>query len=86
MSEPHLIADVQALFEQSLGLLAPDPEVDLVASGLLDSLALVTLLFELEQAFAIQLPLETLDVEDFRTLARIAGLVAASRGLGRAAA
>lgn len=86
MPEHPLTAEIADLFEQSLGLPAPDPEVDLVASGVLDSLSLVTLLFELEQAFGIQLPLETLDVEDFRTLHRIAGLVAATQGARRQAA
>ena len=41
-------------------------------AALIDSLALVTLLFELEREFDVRVPLETLDVEDFRTLASIA--------------
>ena len=44
-------------------------------SGLLDSLALVTLLFEVEQEFQVEIPLDSLDVENFRTIERIARLV-----------
>jgi hypothetical protein len=53
--------------------------VDLLDTGLVDSVSLVELLLTLEQAFDISLPLEDLEMEDFRTVARIAELVARTR-------
>ena len=66
------VARAQRVFEDALHVAAPGPDVDIIEAGLIDSLGLVTLLFELEQEFDVQLPLETLDVDDFRTLANIA--------------
>jgi D-alanine--poly(phosphoribitol) ligase subunit 2 len=66
------VVRAQRVFEDALHVAAPDPDVDLIDAGLIDSLGLVTLLFELEQEFDVQLPLETLDVDTFRTLANIA--------------
>lgn len=66
------VARAQRIFEDALNVAAPGPDVDIIQAGLIDSLALVTLLFELEREFDVQLPLETLDVDDFRTIANIA--------------
>jgi len=77
MSDPVAVARIQALFEDALSIPAPAPDVDIIARGLLDSLALVTLLFEMEVEFGVQIPLDSLEIEDFRTIDRIARLVAA---------
>jgi D-alanine--poly(phosphoribitol) ligase subunit 2 len=71
MSDTAEIARAQRIFEDALNITAPGPDVDIIQAGLIDSLALVTLLFELEREFDVQLPLETLDVDDFRTIANI---------------
>ncbi len=76
IADPAVIARIQGLFEEALSIRAPAPDADIVESGLLDSLALVTLLFEVEQEFDVQIPLDSLEVEDFRTIERIARLVA----------
>jgi acyl carrier protein len=52
----------------------PGPEVDVIETGLLDSLGLVTLVYELEQRCGITIPFETLEVDDFRTVRSIARL------------
>lgn len=75
MADPAAIGRIQALFEDALSIPAPAPEVDIIDLGLLDSLALVTLLFEMEVEFGVQIPLDSLEIEDFRTLERIAALV-----------
>ena len=75
MADPAAIARIQALFEDALSVPAPAPDVDIIDRGLLDSLALVTLLFEMEVEFGVQIPLDSLEIEDFRTLERIAALV-----------
>jgi D-alanine--poly(phosphoribitol) ligase subunit 2 len=66
------VVRTQRVFEDALNVAAPDPDADIIEAGLIDSLALVTLLFELEREFDVQLPLETLGVDDFRTIANIA--------------
>jgi D-alanine--poly(phosphoribitol) ligase subunit 2 len=76
MSNTPEIARAQRIFEDALNITAPDPDVDIIQAGLIDSLALVTLLFELEREFDVQLPLESLDVDDFRTIGNISRTLA----------
>lgn len=79
MTEETDIARAQRVFEEALSVAAPDPDADIVQSGLIDSLGLVTLLFEIEQEFGVTVPLESLDVEDFRTIANLVRTVAGLR-------
>lgn len=51
------------------------PDIDLIDSGLLDSLALVSLIMELEQAYNIQVSYETLEVDQFRSIDSIVTFV-----------
>ena len=60
---------VQRLFVETLNLQVPSPETDLIEGGLLDSLALVELIFALEE----------LDIDSFRTVGRIAEFVDGAR-------
>lgn len=64
---------------EALSLAAPPAKTDLVDTGLLDSLALVTLLFEIEQEFLVQIPLDALEIDDFRTIDRIGELITSDR-------
>lgn len=64
---------IARIFREALAIDVAEPTTDLVDSGLLDSLALVTLLFEVEQEFSITLPLD--DVDSLRSVERIAALV-----------
>lgn len=79
MTEETDIARAQRVFEEALNVAAPDPDADIVQSGLIDSLGLVTLLFEIEQEFGVTVPLESLDVEDFRTIANLVRTVTGLR-------
>jgi acyl carrier protein len=54
----------------------PGPGVDLIDAGLIDSLALVTLITEIEAEFGIELPLDEFDIERFRSAEQIAAYVA----------
>ena len=81
MSDPAL-AQLATIFADVTGSNPPDPDADLLEGGVLDSLALVELLFAIEQELGIVVPAEKLEVERFRTLARLAELVAECRGLG----
>lgn len=55
------------------------PDDDLVATGLVDSLAVVSLIAEIEVVLGYELPLDEFDVDSFRTVGRIAAFVDASR-------
>jgi methoxymalonate biosynthesis acyl carrier protein len=70
-----LIDRVHQLFVEALTMDVPSPDTDLIETGRLDSLALVELLFALEQRFGVDLALGELDVENFRTLRRISDFV-----------
>jgi len=63
------------ILANTLGTTAPDPDTDLVQSGLLDSLALVELLVAVEQEFAITFSPEELEIESFRSLKALTELV-----------
>lgn len=68
---------VQRIFRDSLEL---DVEVDtdVIAGGMLDSLAFVQLLVSLENEFGVKMNLADLDLDDFSTVANIARLVSAN--------
>lgn len=51
------------------------PDADLLASGMFDSLAVVTLIAEVEDLVGFELPLDDFDIESFRTVERIAEFV-----------
>jgi acyl carrier protein len=66
---------ITQIFTAILDVEVPSPEADLLAGGWLDSLALVTLLFEIEQEFGVRLPLERLDIDALSTVRQIAAVV-----------
>jgi acyl carrier protein len=76
---------ITRIFLEKIHLEIPSAETDLFATGALDSMAFVELLVGLEEAFGIEIPLETLDIEAFRTIDRIAVFVG-SRARDREAA
>lgn len=72
----QLIARISSLIGDALNVEVGAPDVDLIDTGLLDSLALVTLITEIEREFAYELPLDDFDVERFRSVERIADFLA----------
>ena len=62
---------VRRIFSDSLKVDVPSDETDLIDGGLLDSLALVELLFQVEREFGIEVSFDDLDIENFRTVERI---------------
>jgi acyl carrier protein len=46
-----------------------------VEEGILDSLAFVELLVCLEQEFAVQVPMDSVEIDNFRSIAKIAEFV-----------
>jgi methoxymalonate biosynthesis acyl carrier protein len=75
MTEQEIIARIQRIFEEAFNVSAPAPQTDIIEAALVDSLALVALLFEVELHFEMEIPLESLEIDDFRTIESIARLV-----------
>ena len=71
-----IIQHLGALFAESLHIEAPSADTDLFETGTLDSLQLVELLFQLERHYGFRMAVEDIDLEELRTLARIARFVA----------
>ena len=64
------------LFAKKLSLEVSSVNTDLVETGLLDSLALIELLTQLEETFGVSVSTDDLELENFRSIASIAGFVA----------
>ena len=66
---------VSRLVREDLAIDADDIDTDLIQVGLLDSLALVELIFRLEQTFGVSISLDRVDIERFKSIRQIAGLL-----------
>jgi len=81
-----VIEHLGALFAESFHVEVPSSDTDLLETGILDSFQFVELLFELEQRFGFRIKIEEIDLDDLRTLSRIARLVAANGAAAELAA
>jgi acyl carrier protein len=77
--EADVEARVHRIFRDGLELHV-DVGTDVMASGMLDSLAFVRLLVSLEEEFGLEVNLAEMDLEDFSSVSSVARLVAASSG------
>jgi D-alanine--poly(phosphoribitol) ligase subunit 2 len=68
---------IASLLSGTLNVDVPSVDTDLFEAGVLDSLGFVDLLVALEQQFGVTTSLEDLEVDNFRSIARIADFVAA---------
>jgi methoxymalonate biosynthesis acyl carrier protein len=76
MSERDAIErQIARLFLDSLHLEVPSPETDLLATGALDSMGFVELLVRLEERFGIAISLDTVEIDNFRSIRAIAEFV-----------
>ena len=62
-------------FLTSLNLEIPSPETDLFETGVLDSLGFVELVLHLEQEFGVKITLEQVELDNFRSVERIAAFL-----------
>jgi acyl carrier protein len=76
------VADVQAvrdrihgLFASALRLDVASIDTDLFETGVIDSLALVDLLLQLELQFGVTTAIDDLEAENFKSISRIADFV-----------
>jgi acyl carrier protein len=76
VEESELIAVVTRILRDTLHTDVDEPERDLIEEGVLDSLAVVELLFEIERTLNIRLTLDEMEIDDFRSVRRIARFAA----------
>jgi D-alanine--poly(phosphoribitol) ligase subunit 2 len=81
------MADVSAVRERIVGLFLanlhldiPSAEVDLFEMGVLDSFAFVELLLLLEREFGVGVSVDDLEIDNFRSIDRIAAFVVTHNG------
>jgi D-alanine--poly(phosphoribitol) ligase subunit 2 len=74
-AESTTVERVRLLIRDALNVDVPDGDTDLLTSGLLDSLGLVTLIVEIEQEFEVEVPLDDFDPDRFRSVERIAAFL-----------
>jgi methoxymalonate biosynthesis acyl carrier protein len=80
MTQQSICSELGSFLAVKMGIEAPSPEADLVATGLLDSLAMVDLLVHLEERYDTRISLEDLDLDHLRSVARIAAFLAVHSG------
>jgi acyl carrier protein len=80
MYEAHLLlSKLNQMFERTLGLPAPAPDVDLFSSGVLDSLEFAGLLLQVEHEFGLKFTFEDMDLDSFRSVSGIARFITRHR-------
>lgn len=79
-SDTYLRNEITRLL-QCLSIEASSHHEDLIENGLLDSLKLVELLVDLEQRFEMNIAVDELELDNFRSVARISLFVAKHRDL-----
>lgn len=73
---------VEEIFLKELQVEVPGREADIIDTGLVNSLAFVRLLSSLEQEFQLQIELDELDLDDFRTVSSIVDFLERKRTSG----
>ena len=77
MSEcDELKQQIAAFFSEHVNVIVPSPKTDLIETGILDSLKFVDLLLHLEQKFGIHIDMSDLDLDNFRSIEKIAEFLA----------
>ena len=80
MAAAELSGKIRGIFSDTLNIEVPSDETDLIEAGYIDSLALVELLFAIEREFSVSVPLDELEIDNFRNVHSISELVAAANG------
>jgi D-alanine--poly(phosphoribitol) ligase subunit 2 len=73
--DPALVRRVLNIFESKMQLSVDEPGTDLFETGILDSVGFVDLLLHLENEFGTKISLDELEVDNFRSAARIAEFI-----------
>jgi len=81
MSDPGAVQRrIAVWFLKSLHLEIPSPETDLLETGVLDSLGFVELVFYLEKEFGAKITLDQVEIDNFRSVERIAAFLLNGNG------
>ena len=67
------------IFEEQMNVVVPATDTDLFETGGMDSLSFVELLLHLDRDFGIHVSLDALELDNFRSIARIARFIADQR-------
>ncbi len=62
---------IARIFTEKLNLQVNQVDMELVETGILDSMGLIDLLVELEKEFGIRISIEEIETDDFRSIAKI---------------
>lgn len=74
MSSEDVIARISEILRSTTGEPIDSPDTNLLEAGILDSLALVDIVMQIETAFSVQISFDELELEDIesvRSLARV---------------
>ena len=66
---------IAGLLAEKLNVGVPSEDADLFETGILDSQKFVELLLHIEQQFDTQIAIEDFEIENFRSIGRIAALI-----------
>jgi acyl carrier protein len=75
-----VIERLHGLFLERFHIDVPAPDTDLLETGMLDSLQLVELLLQIEQVFGLRIAIEAIELDELRSLARLARVVGDGAG------
>jgi methoxymalonate biosynthesis acyl carrier protein len=70
-----LVSGIRSVLRDHLNVLVDSPDADLLETGLVDSIGLVELILQLEDRFGMALPMDSLEIDDLRSINTIAGLI-----------
>lgn len=71
-----LLDQLTELYADTFHAEAPSPDTDLLDGGVLDSFQFIALLVAIEQRFGASIDIDRFELDDLRSLTRIARLVA----------
>jgi D-alanine--poly(phosphoribitol) ligase subunit 2 len=81
-----LVSGIRSVLRDHLNVLVDSPDADLLETGLVDSIGLVELILQLEDRFGMDLPIESLEVDDLRSINTVADLITRLSSIPRARA
>jgi methoxymalonate biosynthesis acyl carrier protein len=70
-----LTEQISELLRTSVSIEVSSPDLDLIENGLLDSLTFVEILLSVEEEFGIEIGVDGFEIDDFRTVRKIAAFV-----------
>ena len=79
MSSEEVSARILAILESTTGETIESPDANLLEEGVLDSLALVDVIVQIETLFSVTISFDDLELEDIESVHSLARVVEAAR-------